>query len=237
MNLVDIIILLLFVMGAIVGFKKGFFTEIVSFIGTILITCASFILKNTISVIFYENLPFFNFSGIFKGLQILNVVFYEILAFLVVFGVLYIALNIIIKVTGLVEKLLKLTIFLAIPSKILGLVLGIVEVYFYTFIILYILHLPIVNINMVNESKYGNYILNNTPVLSKYADKTLTVYNSISNIINNKGGKSTNEINRECLELMLDNDAISVESVNKLIEKNKIEVDNSDFISKYEVND
>ena len=234
MNLIDIIILLLILMGAVIGFKKGVFDKLASFVGLILITCASFILKNTLSVIFYENLPFFDFKGVFKGLQILNVIFYEIFAFIVVFAVLYLALKIIMQITGLVEKILKFTIFLAIPSKILGLVVGAIEAYFYLFIVLYILNLPVIKFDMLDDSKYANFILNNTPVLSGYADKTLKIYHDIYEIIDNREDKSNGEINREGLELMFDNEAISVESVNKLLEKNKIEVDDESFIDKYE---
>lgn len=234
MNIIDVGILLIILMGAVVGFKKGVFVKLTSFVGLILITCASFILKNTLSVIFYENLPFFDFKGVFKGLQILNVIFYEIFAFIVVFAVLYLALNVILKISGILEKILKLTIFLAIPSKILGIVVGAIEAYFYLFIILYVLNLPVVKFDMLDDSKYANFILNNTPVLTGFADKTLQIYHDVYNLIDNRNGKSNAVINREALELMLDNDAISVDSVNKLLERNKIDVDNTDFVKKYE---
>ena len=234
MNIIDVGILLIILMGAAVGFKKGVFVKLTSFVGLILITCASFILKNTLSVIFYENLPFFDFKGVFKGLQILNVIFYEIFAFIVVFAVLYLALNVILKISGILEKILKLTIFLAIPSKILGIVVGAIEAYFYLFIILYVLNLPVIKFDMLNDSKYANFILNNTPVLTGFADKTLQIYHDVYGLIDNRNGKSNEVINREALELMLENDAISVDSVNKLLEKNKIDVDNTDFIRKYE---
>lgn len=234
MKIIDVGILLIILMGAMIGFKKGFFVKLTSFVGLILITCASFILKNTLSVIFYENLPFLDFKGVFKGLQILNVIFYEIFAFIVVFAVLYLALNVILKITGILERVLKLTIFLAIPSKILGIILGAIEAYFYLFIILYVLNLPVVKFDMLDDSKYANFILNNTPLLSGYADKTLQIYHDIYNLIEKRDDKSNDVVNREALELMLNNDAISVESVNKLLEKNKIEVDNEEFIKKYE---
>ena len=129
---------------------------------------------------------------------------------------------------------LYFTIFLAIPSKILGIVVGAIEAYFYLFIILYVLNLPVVKFDMLDDSKYANFILNNTPILSGYADKTLQIYHDVYDLIDNRNGKSNAVINREALELMLENDAISVDSVNKLLEKNKIDVDNTDFVKKYE---
>ena len=44
-------------------------------------------------------------------------------------------LKVILVVTGLVEWLLKMTIFLSIPSKILGIFVGMLEYYVYLFIV------------------------------------------------------------------------------------------------------
>ena len=112
--------------------------------------------------------------------------------------------------------------------------MGAIEAYFYLFIILYVLNLPVVKFDMLDDSKYANFILNNTPVLTGLADKTLQIYHEVYDLIDNRNGKSNAVINREALELMLENEAISTDSVNKLLEKNKIDVDNTDFVKKYE---
>ena len=64
MNIVDIIIIVVIILGALTGFIRGFFKETVMFLGTILVVVLAFILKNPLSVILYENLPFFGFGGI-----------------------------------------------------------------------------------------------------------------------------------------------------------------------------
>lgn len=66
MNLIDAIIILFLVLGAIMGFKHGFTRQLVSFLGILIITIVSFFLKNYISVFLYENLPFFSFGEFLK---------------------------------------------------------------------------------------------------------------------------------------------------------------------------
>ena len=60
MNIVDVIIILLIAFGGVMGFKRGFTRSLVSALGTIAIVVLAFLLKNPVSVLLYENLPFLN---------------------------------------------------------------------------------------------------------------------------------------------------------------------------------
>lgn len=233
MNIIDAIIILILLMGAVIGFKQGAIKKTVSFVGTFAIIIIAFIFKNDLSVLFYENLPFFDFWGAFKGIQVLNIILYEIIAFLVVFSLLFIVLRMLIVITGFAELLLKVTIFLAIPSKILGIFVGLIEYYVYVFIALFVISLPVFNLVDLNESKFAGTILNNTPLLSGLADDTVEVYTEVYNIIDNRGNKSTEELNEEVLTFMLDKKAISYESVKSLIDQNKVFVKDKEFIEVY----
>lgn len=233
MNIIDAIIILILLMGAVIGFKQGAIKKTVSFVGTFAIIIIAFIFKNDLSVLFYENLPFFDFWGAFKGIQVLNIILYEIVAFLVVFSLLFIVLRMLIVITGFAELLLKATIFLAIPSKILGIFVGLIEYYVYVFIALFVISLPVFNLVDLNESKFAGTILNNTPLLSGLADDTVEVYTEVYNIIDNRGNKSTEELNEEVLTFMLDKKAISYESVKSLIDQNKVFVKDKEFIEAY----
>ena len=218
----------------IVGFKEGSIKKTASLIGLVVITIISFLLKDMISVILYENLPFFNFGGLIKGVEMINVIMYELIAFFIVFAALSLILRIILAVTGIVEKLLKMTIILAVPSKILGAIVGAIEYYIYAFIILFIITLPVFNIKIVNESKYKNFILNNTPLVSTLANKTLDTYKEVYDAIDSHNGNNTEEVNAKVLDVLLKYDIISVESTEKLIKANKVHVKNPDeILNKY----
>lgn len=142
-------------------------------------------------------------------------------------------LRILIAITGLAELLLKATIFLAIPSKILGIFVGLIEYYVYTFIVLFVISLPVFNLVDLSESKFASKILNDTPILSGLADDTVEIYTEVYTIIDNREDKSAKELNEEVLTFMLEKKAISYESAKSLIDRNKITVEDGDFIEKY----
>lgn len=223
-NLIDLIIVLLLLIGGVVGFKEGVIKKLTSFIGLFIVIILAFMLKNKLSIYFYENLPFLDLWGVFKGVQILNVIIYELVAFLLIASVLMIVYRLLLLITGLIENVLKATVILSIPSKILGFIVGIVESYIWVYVLLFILTLPIINLKDIYTSKLASFMLKETPILSKYTAKTVDVYNDIYNVVINGKDKSNKELNEETMDLMLKYDMITSESANKLIISNKVSV-------------
>ena len=236
MNIVDIIIIVSIVLGVLIGFVRGFFKETVIFIGTILVVVLAFVLKNPLSLILYKNLPFFKFKGIFEGISTLNILMYEILAFIIALAMLSIALTIIIKISGIIEKILKLTIVLALPSKLLGAIVGFIQSIVVLYVFLFLLSLPILRVPYIKDSKYAQMILEKTPVISKVTDGLVKTFNEISDFAdkNIKNNVDKRQTNREMLEIMLKNDVVTSENVKYLSDKGKIDIDNIDeLLSKY----
>lgn len=236
MNIVDIIIIVSIVLGVLIGFVRGFFKETVIFIGTILVVVLAFVLKNPLSLILYKNLPFFKFKGIFEGISTLNILMYEILAFIIALAILSIALTIIIKISGIIEKILKLTIVLALPSKLLGAIVGFIQSIVVLYVFLFLLSLPILRVPYIKDSKYAQMILEKTPVISKVTDGLVKTFNEISDFAdkNIKNNVDKRQTNREMLEIMLKNDVVTSENVKFLSDKGKIDIDNIDeLLSKY----
>ena len=232
-SLVDAIIILLILMGGIVGYKNGFIKEGMQFVGRLFIVIVSFLLKDSLMVLLYENLPFFNFFGFIKGISAINILFYQLIAFLIIFLALTFILKVLIVITGFIEWMLKLTIFLKIPSKILGIFVGILEFYVYTFIILYVLNMPVFNLSYVADSKYGEAILNNTPILSTMVDDTVKAYTDVWEIIKDKDDMTNTEVNTLVLVKLLDNKLITVDSAKKLVDANKIIITDKSILDNY----
>lgn len=230
MNVVDIIIIALLVIGGIAGFKAGVIKKLTDFIGMFVVIILAFYLKNYISVIMYENLPFFNFFGLINGIDSLNILLYEVIAFLIVFIVLLFVLKIILMVTGLIEKVLKATIILSIPSKILGFVVGIIEMYVYIFLILVITTLPIFDSSFLDNSKMSNFILDNTPVLSSVSEEIINIYDEVYDILDDRKSKSDEELNEEILRVLIDKNVITKDSVKKLVNKNKVHINDMSIL-------
>lgn len=230
MNIADIIILIALALGAVAGFKAGVIKKTADFLGIFIIVILAFYLKNDLSVILYENLPFFSFGGFIKGVEAMNILLYEVMAFFVVFIALLFILKVILLVTGLVEKILKATVILSIPSKILGIIIGTIEMYVYIFLILVILTLPIFNLPYVRESKIGDFMLNNTPILSGISEEMIDIYNNVYTIVTEKDNKTNEELNEEILTFLIDKQVLSKDSAKKLVDQNKIHINNKNIL-------
>ena len=232
-SLIDGIILLFIVLGAIVGFKNGAIKEVTKFVGLFAVIIIAFILKDKLMVLLYENLPFFNFFGLIKGLDAINILFYQLISFLIIFVALMFVLKVLVVITGLVEWLLKMTIFLSIPSKIIGLFVGALEYYVYLFIVLYILNMPVFGLTFVSESKVGMVMLEETPILSNLVDDTVNVYSDVWSVIRNRGSLTNKQVNTFVLATLLDNKLITIESAKKLVESNYIVIEDKAILDRY----
>jgi uncharacterized membrane protein required for colicin V production len=201
-NIVDVIIILGMLSVGIVGLKRGVILQTVMSIGTIIAYVLAFYLKGPLAHFLNMNFPYWTFTGAFKGVTILNVMLYHILAFVVILVIILVILNIIIAIAGGFEKILKFTIVLGIPSKILGFILGLVEGYILVYMALFLIHQPAMNFDFVQKSKLTPIILNSTPVLSNVAQK---VNNAISDIyaLKDVDKENLNNYNLEVLDIML----------------------------------
>ena len=59
MNIIDIILILLLLMGGVIGFKNGVIRQTVSFVGFFIVVILSYFLKDFVSAILYKFVPFF----------------------------------------------------------------------------------------------------------------------------------------------------------------------------------
>ena len=179
----------------------------------------------------YEHLPFFNFWGILKGVTVINILLYEVIAFLILVFVFSLIYKLILFAANIFEKILEFTIILGIPSKVLGLVVGVFEYFIFVFIVLYVVTLPFFDTKAVTESKYGLKILNNTPVLSKYTEDVTRILNDFVYLKDKYQMEGTaDDFNREALVTLLNYKVVTPKSIDRLVERNKIQIDDIDEI-------
>lgn len=231
MNIIDVIAILIILYCMAVGFKRGFTKQLISFLGFFIIVIFAFLLKNPISQVLYENLPFFSFGGLFKGITALNIILYEVIAFFIVVAILTFIFKILLFASSIFEKLLNMTIILGFPSKILGMITGAVEGFVWVFILLYIVSLPLFNFKEVNDSKLMSPILKNTPILSSFTKDFKDALDEFSDLKEEykKDGKKQ-EFNYNTLNTLLKYKIITVESATKLNEKGKLKIENVDTL-------
>lgn len=236
MSIVDAIIVLLILACGVAGFKRGVLKQTVSTVGFIIVVILAFYLKNPIAEFLSLHLPFFSFGGNLANTASLNIILYQLISFILVILVLETVLGILIRITGIIEKILKFTVILGIPSKILGFVVGVVEGFIITFILLFFLRQPGFNLKIFDGSKLTNPILNSTPVLSQVAGDFVDTFNDLYELGNDyyEQKLDANTLDLKSIDVMLEHKIITPNYVIKLVDAKKIKIDGIDsIINKY----
>ncbi len=221
MNIIDILILLVILLFGVLGFQRGFFKQTVIFVGELLVLILAFILKNPIGNWLCLHLPFFDIGGMFKGIQSINIFIYQLIGFIIVAGILSIILSLLITLSGVVEKILKLTIILGIPSKILGFIVGLVEGVVICFVALFLLNQPLINKPEYTESSVAKFILNHMPGLSNAVSPTVNAIGDIYTLTTDNSITS-DEYNAKAIDIMLKYKVVQKELIEELIAKEKL---------------
>lgn len=239
MGAIDIVIVLLLIMFGVVGWKQGIIKEVVQLVGLVAILVIAFMFKSELGNIFCKWLPFFSFQGSpIEGMISINILIYQLLGFFAIFVVLYGVYSIILKLSGIFQKIVDWTLILLLPSKIGGLLVGLVEGYILIFILLLlILVLPANITNNFRNSTLVNTIVYKTPVLSSSAKDVTTsmkdIYNLTDKVINKK--IETNDANLQTIDIMLKYDLVTPKTVEQLVILDKLKgikgIDN--VINKY----
>ena len=235
MNIVDILILILLLIYTVKGFKNGAIKELVTFVGGLAVIVIAYMLKNPISIFMYENMPFMNFGGILSGISVLNIIVYELLAFLLVAGLLLFIYKLIISFTNIIETILKATVILEIPSKIIGLIVGFIEGVVVVFILLFVMMQFNVTRDYIRSSKLSENILTKTPILG---NATSAVYNSLQEIYTladtYKDSPNRDQVNLEALDILLKYKLIDTNNARVLVDTGKLTMPGvEDVINKY----
>jgi len=236
MNIVDAIIILLVLACGVVGFKRGVLKQLVSTVGFVIVVVVAFYLKNPIAEFLSLNLPFFSFGDTVVNGASFNIILYQLISFILVVIVLESILSILIRVTGIIEKILNFTIILGIPSKILGFIVGIIEGFIIAFLVLFFLRQPGFNLKIFEGSKLTDPILKSTPILSQVAGNFVDTFNDLYELGNDYYEKELdqNTLNLNSIDVMLEHKIITPDYVSKLVDANKIKVNGIDsVINKY----
>lgn len=224
-NILDIAIILILIMSAIVGFKRGAIKEIVSLVGIIIVFIVAFSFKGVLGNVLCKWLPFFYFAGNLEGVTVLNILLYQLIAFLIIYSLLFSVYMIVMKISGVVQKLVHMTVILWLPSKIIGAVVAFITGYVMVFVVLLALLIPLKDTDMFKESKFANYIVYDTPILAGSADNISRSINEVYTLGEelSKGDISKNEANLETMDILLKYKIVSPKTARQLIVLDKLD--------------
>ena len=231
-NIFSVIIVLLILLCGVLGSKRGILKELVVIIGTIVVFALSFFLKDFVAGFFCTYLPFFNFRIPLGNLISLNIIFYQLIAFLILVIIFRLILQILIDVTGIFSKIINATIILALPNKLLGFIVGLLEGYILMFIILNVIAIPMSGSKLFMSSGVRQFIVNDTPVLK---DSLGGLNYAIEDVLSlsSKDDRNTNDL--KVIDIMLKYKTVSVDFMDDVKETGKLDDISGldDVINKY----
>ena len=206
MNLVDIFFLLIILVCGLIGLKRGFFKELVLTVGYIILLIVSYkLITPTANLII---------SLVKVGNNPINLLIYQIIAFLVVFIILSIIFQLIVFLTNALEKLLNITILLGIFSKILGFILGLVKGVIVAYLLSLLFTLPMFNnIPMFRNSTVRTELLTKMPNI-----KLNQIVNEISKLDIN-----SNDFNKQVLQILIKYNILTKEKVIDMVKSGQLD--------------
>ncbi|MBQ3469116.1 MAG: CvpA family protein [Bacilli bacterium] len=208
MNIFDIVIIILLVLGGIIGFKRGVIKEVIGLVCFILAFIIAYLLKDFVAGIIINNISGLN--------SVTSIIAYKLVTFLVLFILVLILSRIILKLGNIVDKLVKATVILEIPSKILGFIVGVIKYYLVIFVALLVVSVFSIYNEQFNESHLAPKILDNTPFLSGVTSKIRHTINDIKNIDENVKKEE------DVVKALIDNKLITKKDLENLTKNNKI---------------
>lgn len=238
MNILDVAIVLGLAMSAIIGFKRGAIKEIVSLIGIIVVFIIAFSFKGVLGNVLCKWLPFFNFAGNLEGVTVLNILLYQLIAFIIIYSLLFSIYMIVVKISGIVQKIVHMTIILWLPSKLIGAVVAFVTGYVMVFVVLLALLIPLKDTSVFTESRLANFIVYKSPILASSSKNISTSINEVYKLGEDLslGNISKNEANVKTMDVLLKYKVVSPKTARQLIVLDKLDGISGleDVIAKYE---
>lgn len=219
MNIFDIVIILLILLAGVVGMKRGIIKEVAIVLGTILVFFLAFLFKDPLAIFFCDVFPMIKVISGIGTLSALSLLFYQLIAFLILVIFFGIIIKALISLTGVLSKLINATIILAIPNKILGFIAGLIEGYLLMFLVITILMIPMSGNDLFMESSVREFILTKSPVLNQTFGG---MNNALEEIFAIDDKNTDNEKNLAIIDIALKYDVVTVDFVENAKDSGKL---------------
>lgn len=215
-GIMNIIMVVWLILGFVIGIFTGFLERTIRVIEMFIIVLLSLFIKNPISALLYKYLPFIDFK-----IKVVNILMYEIIAFVIVAIIIIIIIKLLNKAINLVESVFAFILNIGFPKRILGGVITFCEGAFYLYIFIFIVFFISTAYNMPIEGSLANKYFDRAPVLSQTLGpifKSSVDIASISNAIKDK-----DLVECKSLDTLLAYKIISKENAKYLVDKNKLD--------------
>lgn len=221
MDLIGIIIIVIAVLGVYLGYQNGIIKVGADFVALFISMILAGLLKGPISNMLYGVFPFLSYSGALEELYTVNLIFYQVMIYLILLLFFLAIYQLIIIKTKVKELITNTMVETYLVFKFLGAFLGgpLIILFIYNFLLFF--NMPYLNLKEVRDSKYVNGILNKTPII---ASINKSLYNSekyFNDIIGDKKEREKDKryLDNKILNHMIDEGFISDKKVDELVDK------------------
>ena len=154
----------------------------------------------------------------------LNVLIYQIAGFIALFALLYGLYSVVFVASKILQKIVDISIFLTLPSKLAGAIIGLVEGYLVTFLILLALVIPLRNYKHFNEGNLSKKILYESPIVSEKTNGLITSIDEVKTLVLQIKDKeiTKNDANLQLIGTMIKYKVVDAHTVEQLVILDKL---------------
>ena len=221
--IVNAVIILFLVMGVYDGYKKGFIESIFKLVGFVVALVLAYMFKDKLSVILYTHLPFIKFGGLFRGVSVINILIYELIAFILIFVVAVLVVDLIVKTSGLVEAIMNIIPLFDFLNGVLGAVVGFLQTIIILFFVIFIFKFGCNLFGFQMQPSLADNVLE-IDILNEKFGSTISSFNEIAALSKSyENSKDKSELNDKSIDILLKYGIISQENLDVLIKNKKID--------------
>lgn len=232
MNVIDYGIIFIIVISALLGMRSGVIKGFVSLVMVLMSTILAYQFKDILANYLIDIMPFYNFAGLYENITSISVLFFNGVSFMILFIIIYSVLNIALVIAGFIDKLINMTVVLALPNKLLGAGVGFIQGTLISFVsVLILAQMPHTHIYVI-ESTYGYQLLNKMPVVNVIASDSIQISQAIAEIITEGDNETEDGIRSVQMKIMTNyilRGLITADVASKLVEDQKIDLPGATF--------
>lgn len=221
MQILDIIIIVIAILGVYLGYQNGIVKVGSDFVALFISMLLAGLLKGPIASMLYPVLPFLSYGGVNKDLYTVNLIFYQVVIYMILVLFFLAIYQLIITKTKVKELITNTMVETYLVMKLVGAVIGapLIILFIYNFLLFF--NMPLLNLKEVRDSNYINAVLKKTPII---ASVNKSLYNSekyFNDVISDKKMLANDKryLDNNILNYMIDEGFISAEKAQKLIDK------------------
>jgi len=232
-NIVDYVILGLIGIFALMGLVRGIRISLVRVGVIILAIILAYTIKDYAVEWLIEFMPFYAWQEPFKSIPTINILFYNAVAFGLIFIIIAAVLAMITS-AEIFDYIYNSKAIYIVLDKLFGMLVGAVEGLFMAFAVVSILSQLAPTFMLTFESKYGDVILERTPIVRNVLAKSTNASEDIYTLVDKYdqlGLSDRDAFNLEVLQISVRRKIISTNKAQYLIDNERINISGIKIVS------